>query len=101
MSFLQDNTISDKLGQTSKTNVEIKSWSVCLICTLVAVICFSVNLLIYCTFSALWTFLGKLIWLLMASLLLTLAFQQITFLVVGSQRCCVAKGYQIKSNQIK
>ena len=76
----------------SKNDVEKYLWIVSLICTVVSVVCLSISLLIYCAFPVLRTIPGKLIMLLITSLLFTLVFQQLTFLVVGSHSGCVAIG---------
>ena len=76
----------------SKNDVEHYLWIVSIICTVVSVICLSISLLIYCLFPTLRTVPGKLIMLLMASLLFTLLFQQVTFIMVESHHGCVAIG---------
>ena len=83
-------------GQTEiyffTNELERHLWIVSLTCTSVSVICLSISLLIYCVIPGLRTIPGKLIMILMVSLLFTLVFQQLTFVMAGSHTGCIVVG---------
>ena len=81
-------------GEVYSITDELKQhlWIVSLACTSVSVICLSISLLIYCVIPGLRTTPGKLIMLLMVSLLFTLVFQQLTFVIAGSHDGCIVVG---------
>ena len=67
-------------------------WIVSVACTSVSVICLSISLYIYCVIPELRTIPGKLIMLLIVSLLFTLVFQQLTFIMAGNRAGCMVVG---------
>ena len=67
-------------------------WIISLSCTIVSVIFLIISLLIYCLLPVLRTTPGKLIMLLMTSLLFTLTFLQLTSVVAGSDVGCTVVG---------